>query len=193
MNPRDIPSRRPLLFALIVVCIVIIAMGTVYSSIVGAYTVHQIRVGQKGTKESVAVIKDCTTQGGRCYREEQAVRRSTVDSINEVSAYAAACAQHHEGLVSIKHCIRRYLHHLPQPHLDRDGSSPITRFPTMSPPPPHASPSARPKADRGSGPEKHHPTPPPGSTTPTPPTSPGSPSPSPSSTALCVLGVVCIR
>lgn len=74
----------------------------------------------------------------------------------------------------------------PSPHGPKRSSSPPA--PTSSPPTPVATRSARPKADRGSGPERHPTSPSTGSTRPAHPANPGTPSPN----ALCVLGHVCI-
>lgn len=52
-------------------------------------------------------ILDCLTPGGKCYEQSRTNSKTTVASINEVTAYAAVCADRPgtQGLSAIRLCI----------------------------------------------------------------------------------------
>lgn len=166
-----------------------------------ALVLIEVRLTQLDSHSAISVIKDCTSPKGSCYRRAQTQNRQTIDSINEVSVYAATCAKRYSTVQQIEDCVLAFIHDRPQPKLDRT-TTPSTPTPTASPP-------TSPKADRGSGPAKPKSSPAPSKPTKTtkptkptkppttPPVTPPVTSPSPPvaspTPGLCLLDLICIR
>lgn len=154
----------------------------------------------KSSHSILTIIRDCTTPTGKCYQRNQAQNRSTIDSINEVSVYAATCAKHYGTVRQIESCVKAFIRDRPQPNLDRGAtptSSPSSK-PKTTPTATASPPGASPKANRGSGPAKPKSSPAPSKPTkPTKPTKPPVTSPSPPvaspTPGLCLLNLICIR
>lgn len=79
----------------------------------------QVKQEQEGGRSVLNTIRSCTTPTGRCYRAGEVAQRASVDSINEVTVYAATCAKRWQTVAGIERCVLAYLHDLPQPHIDR--------------------------------------------------------------------------
>lgn len=190
-------TSRPALGAITAVTVLVILMGVVYCVLSSYITSRQIRETQKATRSTISVIQDCTTPGGKCYQRTQRQTRGVVDSINEVSVYAATCAKRYGTVSRIESCVLAFLHDRPQPKLDRGKA--------VAPSTPRATSPAkvvRPKGDRGArptSPSPTHPAPsPPPSTKPTKPPKPPAPTGPPTitlpvPTPLCVLHIVCVK
>lgn len=78
------------------VLILLLAVGlvsiAVTAAVVGADNTRVIRQAQQDNNETLRIIRSCTTPGAECHDRGQKATAAAIADINQVSIYAAACA-----------------------------------------------------------------------------------------------------
>ena len=115
-------TRRRVLLVVLVIMAGTVAVAVLVSVIVSATKSTTIADKQatnspkiSETTETLRLVKDCVTPGGKCYERGQSQTAAAVGSLNEASvaaaSAAAACAATPgvHGYVAIKRCVDRTL------------------------------------------------------------------------------------
>lgn len=107
MNPQARTSLWVMVLLLGVGLVVIVATAAV----VGADNTRIIRKTQQDNAEALRLIRSCTTPGEECYDRGQQGTAAAISDINQVSIYAAACADlpGNQSVEQIYACVVRKL------------------------------------------------------------------------------------
>lgn len=92
-------TRRRILAVTVAVIVALAAVAGLTAVISSAMTTTQVRQTQQvNTKkadartQTLALVRDCVTPGGKCYERGQRQTAAAVADINRVTVLAAACA-----------------------------------------------------------------------------------------------------
>lgn len=88
MNPQ---ARTGLWIVVLLLGVVLVVIVTT-AAVVGADNTRIIRKTQQDNAETLRIIRSCTTPGDDCFDRGQERTAEVVADINEVSIFAAACA-----------------------------------------------------------------------------------------------------
>ena len=102
------PDVRTLGWVLVGLSIAALIVTVVASVLVSANNSEAIRSAQRTNTETLELIRSCTTPGKPCFDEGQKRTGEAVGTINQVSVFAAACADapKRQSVKEIEACVR---------------------------------------------------------------------------------------